>query len=270
MWKRRLLWLFLWILSLVGITFYGGPVSYGFFYAVLLIPVLSWVYLLAMFFLFKVYQELESRSLVCGQQMPYYFILKNENHFAFAGVSVRMFSDFSSVQGIRESTEYQLLPGESYRYGTSLVCKYRGEYEVGIREIVVSDFFRLFSLCYSVPEKIKAQVLPRLVKLQELKSLGELNLIVHREVQGSRNRPDIPVREYAAGDPMKQIHWKSSARMQKLMVREQTGEEKEGISILLVTKRYGREPKEYLPLENKLLELTLALGFLFSKKGLTL
>ena len=38
----------LWIVSLVGITFYGGTISYGFFTAVTLLPVLSLLYLLCL------------------------------------------------------------------------------------------------------------------------------------------------------------------------------------------------------------------------------
>lgn len=256
----------LWILSLVGISFYGGTVSYGFFTGIMLVPVISWIYLAAVFLRFKVYQEVESRNIVCGQATGYYFVLKNEDYFGFAGVSVRMFSDFSFVRDLREEIEYQLLPGQDYRYETCLICRYRGEYEVGIRELVLTDFFRLFCLRYRVPEKKKAVVLPKLVRPGQLKSVENLSAVLQMEEAGERNRPDIPVREYVSGDPMKQIHWKASARMNKLMVREQTGEKKQEVSIFLATKRYGKTPGEYLPLENKLLELTLGLGNFFAER----
>lgn len=266
MWKRRLVWLVLWILSLAGISFYGGTVSYGFLAGVMLVPVISWIYLIAVFLRFKVYQEVESRNIVCGQATGYYFVLKNEDYFGFAGVSVRMFSDFSFVRDLREETEYQLLPGQDYKYETCLICRYRGEYEVGIRELVLTDFFRLFCLRYRVPEKKKAVVLPKLVRPGQLKSVANLNAALQMEAAGEKNRPDIPVREYVSGDSMKQVHWKASARVRKLMVREQTGEKKQGVSIFLSAKRYGKTSGEYLPLENKMLELTLALGIFFAER----
>ncbi|MDE6883329.1 MAG: hypothetical protein K2P48_09465, partial [Lachnospiraceae bacterium] len=60
---RRWALLGLWLLSLSVISFYGGAVSYGFFFGVALVPVVSAVYLLAVYFRFKIYQKLESRNV---------------------------------------------------------------------------------------------------------------------------------------------------------------------------------------------------------------
>ena len=43
--RNRIIWFCLWILSLVGISFYGGIISYGFFIAVTITPVFSLFYL---------------------------------------------------------------------------------------------------------------------------------------------------------------------------------------------------------------------------------
>ena len=52
------------------------------------------------------------------------------------------------------------------------------------------------------------------------------------------------------GDAIKQIHWKATAREQKLKTRNRIGEEKRGITIFLDTRRESEEPYKYLPLEN--------------------
>ncbi len=268
--KRRAVWSVLWCLSLAAISFYGGAISFGIFFGLTLVPVISLVYLLCVYFRFKVYQEVESRNVVVGQPVPYHFILQNDDFFAFSGVGVRVFSDLSFVEGVPDGTEYELLPQESYRYDTKLVCRYRGEYEVGIREVVVTDFFRLFRVRYGIPGKIKALVLPRLVELPGMRSVPETDILTGRENPGLRSQPDIPVRDYVNGDSLKQIHWKATAREQRLKVRSRTGEEKQGISIIFDTHRYSDKPKEYLPLENKILELVLALAYFWAKKGLPL
>ena len=100
---RRFILLLLWILSLVGITFYGGAISYGLFWGITLIPVLSLVYLLFVFMQFRIYQEIGSRIIVCKQPVSYFFILQNETVYAFAGLSVRLFSDFSYVTDMPEN-----------------------------------------------------------------------------------------------------------------------------------------------------------------------
>ena len=249
----------LWLLSLAAISFYGGPVSYGFFFGVTLIPVISLIYLLCVYCRFKIYQETEKRNLVCGQPAPYFFVLQNDDRFAYTGIRVRMHSVFSYAEDSFDNTEYDLLPKDSAVCETRLVCKYRGEYEIGVKEVVLTDFFRLFRLRYTVSGQIKASVSPRIVLLSELKSIADLPMILQKDIS-SDTEPDIPVRDYGEGDSLKQIHWKATAREGKLKVRVTTGKENQNISVFCDTRRYSRDRKEYLPLENKMLEVFLAVG----------
>ena len=262
---RRFLFLGLWILSLAAITNYGGTVSYGFFYGVTMIPVVSLVYMVCVYARFKIYQEIGSRNMVCGQPERYLFVLQNEDYFAFTSVSVRLYADFSYVEEMPGDVEYELLPGDRFSFETRMVCRYRGEYEVGVKEVVVTDFFRLFRLRYRNPGTVKALVSPRVVALTELKSIGEFQALLRREILGGTEM-DVLVRDYREGDPPRQIHWKLAAREQKLKTRLRIGEEKEGIALFCDMKRYDRERERNLPLENKMLEVLLALGFFFAGK----
>lgn len=265
---RRWALLGLWLLSLPVISFYGGAVSYGFFFGVTLVPVVSAVYLLAVYLRFKIYQKLESRNVVCGQPVPYFFVLQNDDYFAFTSVGVRLFSSFSYLEKLPDGTSYELLPGDKYTFETKLVCKYRGEYEVGVKEIVITDFLRLFQISYRVPETIKALVLPRVVRVDELQCIADIADLLQRETYRAQTQADVVVRDYVAGDALKQIHWKATARAQALKVRNRTGEEKTGIAILCDTKRYSGDNREYLPLENKMLEVLLALTVYFAQRNM--
>ena len=266
--KRRLGLLGLWILSLTAISFYGGAVSYGFFFGITLLPVISLVYLALVYWRFKIYQKVESRNMVCGQPMPYFFVLQNDDYCPFASISVRMFSSFSYVEKLPGDTEYELLPGDKYTYETMLVCKYRGEYEVGVKEIVVTDFFRLFRFTYRIPGTIKAIVLPKVTRLTALNSIESLAVLLQRDAVRADTEPDVTVRDYIAGDALKQIHWKATAREQKLKVRSRMGEEKQGIALFCDTKRYSRHIEKYLPVENKQLEIMLALGIFLAERNM--
>ena len=229
-----------------------------------MIPVISLIYLVCVYFRFKIYQETEKKNLVCGQPTPYLFILQNEDWFAYTGISVRMHSSFSYAEETFENAEYELLPGDKTVCETKIVCKYRGEYEIGVKEVVLTDFFRLFRFRYMVSGQIKAVVFPRIVQLQELKSIADLPMPVQNDTSGSRE-PDIPVRDYVEGDSLKQIHWKATAREQKLKVRVMTGKENQGISVFCDTRRYSGDMKIFLPLENRILEVFLAVGYYFAE-----
>lgn len=257
----------LWILSLVAISFYGGAISYGFFFGMTLIPVVSLLYLLFVYFQFRIYQEIESRTIVCKQPMPYYFVLQNSEYYAFASISARLFSGLSYVLEMPDDEEYELLPGDRYTCRTKLVCKYRGEYEVGVKEVIVTDFFRLFRFHYKIPSTIKALVYPRMIHKSELCSIQDMPALQCQETPYGQTEPDVTVRDYITGDALKQIHWKATAREQKLKTRNQIGEEKQGIAFLYDTKRYSKDMHEYLPLENQILEAVLALGIFFAEKN---
>lgn len=264
---RRWILLGLWVLSLIAISFYGGVVSYGFFFGVTLLPVISLIYLFCVYTRFKIYQETEKRNMVCGQPMPYFFVLQNEDYFAYTGVSVRMHSAFSYVEEFQDNMEYELLPGDRSTYETRLICKYRGEYGIGVKEVILTDFFRLFKLRHTVSGQIKAVVFPKIVQLPRLASIGDLPMLTQRDALGSTEQ-DILVKDYAEGDSLKQIYWKATARERKLKVRTMTGKENQDISIFCDTRRYNDEMKEYLPLENKILEAFLAVGFFFAGRDM--
>lgn len=265
---RRFLFAALWILSVAAITNFGGAVSYGFFFGMTMVPVISLIYMACVYFHFKIYQEIGSRNLVCGQPESYFFVLQNESCFAFTSVSVRLFSDFSSVEELPGDTEYELLPGDRFTFETRIMCKYRGEYEVGVKEVLVTDFLRLFRVRYANPGTIKALVNPKVARLTELKSVEDFQALLQRETPAG-TEPDVLVRDYVEGDSLNRIHWKTTAREGKLKTRTRTGEEKQGIDIFCDMTRYDRDRKIYLPLENKMLEVLLALGFFFAGKEMT-
>lgn len=265
---RRLIWIAVWILSLVTISFYGGSVSYGFFYAVTLLPFISFLYLALVFWLFRVYQRLEERNVICGQSTPYLFVLRNEGYFPFVGVSVTLHSFFSQVENMEEDTEYELLRGDEHVLKTNLICKYRGEYEVGVKEIIVTDFFRLFRFKYREKNPIRPVVKPKLTHISRINSIDDILDMLQKETVAKDTEPDVLVRDYVPGDGLRQVSWKLSAREQKLKIRNRIGEEKQGIVLVCDMKRYSGQIMEYIPLESKMLEIMVALGLHLTERDM--
>lgn len=263
--RNRILFCILWVLSVVGISFYGGPVSYGFFALLTLIPIFSFGYLLCVMFFFRIYQELDSKNLVANHTVPFFFKLMNEYFFGFASIRVRFFSSFSTISGLDDGIEYELLPKTGITKQTDLVCKYRGEYEVGIKQVEMQDFLRLFRLSHHNKETLRVMVRPDLVTLEELHGVETLDALA-RDSVARQTEPDVLVRRFEAGDDLRHVNWKASARSGELLTRKFVGEEREGISILVSTWRCSEDPLRHLPAENKLLEAVLALAFFFAKR----
>jgi uncharacterized protein (DUF58 family) len=266
--KRRLILLLLFILSLVAISFYGGLISYTLFYAVLFIPLISFAYLFYVHLHFTIYQDIKTRYIVAREPIPYSFILANEWNIVFTGIAVRLFADFSSVGDVPDNQEFILFPGDKISFDTTLTCKYRGEYEIGVSKLIITDFLGVFRLSYRMPSTIKAIVKPRIIRFDTLGDVPDLNVFIQSNFRQDINEPDLTVRDYIPGDPLKMIHWKSSARSGTLKVRNDVGTLRKKILLLTDSQRISQEKSIYLPLENKILEQTIALLYYFARQNI--
>lgn len=132
---RRAVLGILWLLSLAAISFYGGTVSYGIFFALTFLPLFLLLYIVCVWFRYKVYQEIGSRNIVSGQSVPYYFVLQNEDKFAFAAIGITFFSDFSYVEEVPDQMEYELLPEKDIVMKLLLYADTEGNTRLGSKRL---------------------------------------------------------------------------------------------------------------------------------------
>ena len=257
----------LWILSLIFITVSGTQTAYGFFILLTMIPFLSLFYIFLVNHYFRIDQHINSHDLIANHRSDYRFVLQNDSFIPFSGIRVLFFPDFSSVSERDMRSEYELFFGGRIVKRDSLICRYRGEYHIGIKAVVIQDFFRLFSFTRDLKRPLFVRVKPDIIRLDDLRSNKEtLNTL--RENRFKRNVADLLLRDYVSGDDLKLINWKVSAASQKLMVRQLSGEERQGIALIMDSCRYTEDPKEYLPVENKILETVIALDLFFLQKAI--
>ena len=260
--KKRLILAAAFILSLIGISFYGGAVTYVFFWTVLSVPLILYFYIFMVIVNLKIYQKPDGRNMISGRPSDFYITLQNETFFSFSSLRIKFYSSFSTISDIPEDVEYELPPHSRIQKKTKLLCRYRGEYEVGVKMITVKDFLGMFSVTYRIKEPLNVIVAPARLRLNENFAVGEMT-DADSENRAYRSIPDIPVREYLPGDDMRHVSWKASAVMNRLMVREMTGEERSGVAIIADPERYGTETEEYLPPENKVTECILGLALYY-------
>ncbi|MBP5291310.1 MAG: hypothetical protein J6Y90_01660, partial [Lachnospiraceae bacterium] len=103
----------LFALSLVGISFYGGPITYIFFWTVLLIPIVSYLYIFCVIISLNIYQRTEGRDMVSGTPSEFYITLQNEGWFSFSSLRIIFFSSFSTISDIDDGAVYELPPHSS-------------------------------------------------------------------------------------------------------------------------------------------------------------
>ena len=261
--SRKFILLLLFALSLIPISTVGSAISYALFYAVVTIPLISCIYLLYVYKSFSIYQNLSTRNITVGELVPYNFVIRNEGITVFTAINIKVFSDFSYVMDVPDDQVFSVFPGGEIMYDTTLICRYRGEYKVGVSKVVLTDFLKLFSYSYSIMSPFEAIVKPRIINLDLRQDIPDLDVFIHNNVKGEINEPDLVVRDYIPGDSLKKIHWKSTAKTAKIKVRNEIGILKEKILLITDFERVSLDIHEYLPLENKVLEQTIGLLYHF-------
>ena len=243
-------------------SFFGGNFSYTLFYLTLIVPVLSLMYTLFVYLRFRLYQDIGERKVLKGELVPYAFTLSNEDAVSYTNIKVNFFKDKSYVSDTDGRTEYLLLPGQSDTLQTTLCCKYRGEYDVGVKSVEITDFLYLFSVTYPIYTKLNLTVLPRVFTLDKLVFSQD-----EQDPKKSRYRPrpeeeflDVDVRKYAPGDSMRTIHWKVSARQNALFTRRVSDHPKTKVLLLLDLSPVHEKDLSKVIVEDQMLESALSIA----------
>lgn len=249
------------------VTLRGGTGSYVLFYMCLGIPIMAWAYLIFVYFRFRIYQNIDTKRMVKEERIPYYFQLANEDCITYTNVKVVFQEENSSVESLSSHTSYCLVPGESIQRSTTIRCHYRGDYVVGIDQVIVTDFLNLFTFTYSCDSRIHVEVAPRIVPLRQLIIAKDEEEFKNTRQSTGRDATtaDIEIRNYAPGDSPRKIHWKASARQRLLLTRKDMEEPKRKSTIVLDLTAIEQEELRYI-VEDKLIEATLAITHYYYEK----
>lgn len=258
------------VASCVLITYRGGSASYAVLYASIFIPMLSIGYLIHVYLKFRIYQHVDRKTIVKGSRINYKFDISNEDIVAYTSIKVEFENDKTIIDNFDTKRVYSLVPRETVECETTLRCKYCGRYEIGIKNAVIKDYLRIFSLNYKVDNMIMVNVLPRIIHLDRLIVAPEDadNKVITEYTASNQNIPDNQIKLYEPGEPAKRIHFKASARMNKLMSKRYTTEPKASLSLIVVTHHNYEDELMKIKVMDKIVEGTLAIVNYFQMQRL--
>lgn len=267
---KKIMYLVLLAGAVVLVSFRGGTISWLLFYFMLMIPVLTLLYTLYVYFRFRIWQQVD-RVVNKGERIPYRLNLANEDWLLIAGISLNFFTDTVQIMkknrdGItvpyeQEPDSLSLLPHQKKEVDLELYCKYRGTYPVGVKSVSVTDFFGLFTITYPMPEHIRLTARPRILTLAQLQSkLRERNPKKNKASAARlQEMLDFELRKYMPGDSLRHIHWKNSARAGELLVRKQAPQELDELVVVMDVTYCEKEELTRMQREDNIIETAVAL-----------
>lgn len=127
-------------------------------------------------------------------------------------------------------------PGTGCEIKQLLRSRHAGRIEASIVGLTVYDLFHIVGITDSANYSTGVVVWPSFLDSEETEIYGCVEGFPKEnesKKRGAEYNPDYEMREYVPGDELKSIHWKLSAKHDKLMVRERMATGRDKINVLL-------------------------------------
>jgi hypothetical protein len=254
--QSRILYLCLFFAALVFVYFYGGKIPYMFFYTVIVLPLISLLYTVLVYFRFKYGQDTDKKFVTKGDKVNFLFSINNEDFFLYPYLRVSFYGAKTIFANQFHVRNFSLPPFQGKSFSLELQCNYRGNYEIGINCVEIEDFLGIFKFKYNIFEPKYVTVYPRIVNLDRffLKTdfMSESHSVLNSKNEDMFTIADV--RKYAFGDSLKRIHWKLTAKSGNIMVKKyQSTSETSAIMILDLQKNHFANGENII-IEDKIIE----------------
>ena len=258
--RNRIVFAILWILALVLCYFYKGQFSSMFLYGILLLPIVSCVYMILVYFQFKYWQELDKKFVTKGEEVKFKFSIHNESILLYPLVKVKFYNMNSLFEKTFEDKSFTVNPLCQKDHELTFECKYRGYYEFGINSIYIGDLLGLFCIKHQILTPKCTTVYPRIIPLSKFaiinSNIGDTDKIGRSNYEDNTMISDT--KKYVQGDSIKKIHWKLTAKKQELLVRNYDSSLLTAVNIIVDLTRNNYSNKENALIEDAVIESAIA------------
>jgi len=217
--SKKIFWLALAVLAALAILA-GGKFLYLLFYLALFLFIIPYTWLRISLNRLHGRVKLTEAYAEVGQSINVQFIINNHPAGWFPYLELTSLLDLS-LNAASQSRIVCLDPGEETSFNFNLYCRRRGKYDLQAFSIKTGDPFGIFKLSKPLFADREITVYPRLKPLplsspQASQNFGNL-AVGNRQFENYSQVSDL--RSWRAGDNMKKIHWKQSARHERLLVK---------------------------------------------------
>lgn len=258
---NRILYLSLLIITFTFVYYYGGKVPNMFFYTVLVLPIVSFTYMLIGYFMLKYEQSLDNDLIFKGDKVTFTVNITNRGFFILPYISISFLNDKGGVIQKHKINNISLQPFSKREVSIDYIYKYRGDFKLGVSTIEVQDFLGIFKVILKNKTPLYITVYPQIIDIDEFYlSSGYLSDNVSSIGGGKEDISTIEeINKYNYGDSLRKIHWKLTAKTNELMIREYEKVGSRSAILILDLQSDNFEVEKNAAIEDKLLETTIAI-----------
>ncbi|HCK65211.1 MAG TPA: hypothetical protein DHW49_03015 [Anaerolineae bacterium] len=216
----RVLIALMFALGLIGVFVNGAPLYSRFLYTSILLAFVSWAW--TVWVANRISLERSTRELRAnvGDVFEENYKILNQSNLPASWIEVINQSKIPFAAGSRLLT--LVLANQKRTYNARTWLTQRGSFELGPTAINIGDPFGIFTTKKIFPAQETLIVFPMIQEIEYFPSSP--GLLPGGHVIQRKSHDITPhaagVRDYIHGDAMKRIHWRTSIRRDKLMVKE--------------------------------------------------
>lgn len=268
--KRNVIYICVFLIFWISALYSGEKILYYISYILLFVPAISLALLILTMFRYKCFEKLDRRETFRGERVKYELKVYNEDIFLYPYIKAIFHADNFVTRTIFSDETFYLSPGKSYRIEKDVSCQHIGRYMIGVKLFEFVDFFRFFRLrSYYDRDNKQLLVLPRIVQLDKFKVLNTsyIESFQTGNQTGMEDYSEITeIKKYIPGLPLKNVHWKLSAKKNELMTKKFSSPHNRNISLYVDVHYEGLKNEKFLFVRDIIIETTLAvLKFCLSK-----
>jgi len=216
----RILAAILLLVGLIGVLVDAGEIYPRLLYLSSLLIIVSWVWTQLSLRGMSVKRRARSMRASMGDVFEEHFEISNDSRFGKLWVELSNDTNMPNASGSRVLTMLNRRQKRTYIGRTWLFR--RGSFRLGPTRLISGDPFGLFRKENIFPIEQSLVVVPLIYEINSF--ISPAGLLPGGQVIRSKALDITPhasgVREYVPGDPMKRIHWPSTARRGQLIVKE--------------------------------------------------
>lgn len=213
------------LLLLLPVVFFaivvGGTIPYFLLYTLLALVILPILHSLIGILTIKGKINMEEGEIYAGESIEIEYKVLSKLPISFPKLELDNNIAYRLTGKKPPRERFSLVGKEPYYNKIKVVCRRRGDYEIGHFKITIEDIFSCFKFSKRISIPIGLRVYPKIVPIYSLPlkaiiPMGEIR-VTNQLLQDYTEISDL--KPYELGDSIKKIHWKASAKQDEFLVK---------------------------------------------------